>query len=446
MLSCSICKREFGRGDNLQRHMRNKHNSLETMDQMTSSKTMTFKHPFSMVVSGPSGSGKSVWTKKLLLSSLIQPSPERIIWCYGQWQPLYDNIRKRIPRIEFVNGIPDHLNNQHYIDVSKRNVLVFDDLMTEAKCDQRIADLFTKGSHHRNISVVYLTQNLFPQGKACRDIILNTQYMVLFNNPIDRQQIATLARRIYPSTSAVFMKRFERATSYPYGHLVIDLNSDTAEKDRLHTEIFDTAKRMDEKMAEDRGSIGSQYEEEEEEEEERGGGLRKRRRIEEEEEEEEDEEEEGNMSVISSDLPPGRQEHQEIKEHTICLANHTNSNDCFLRQLIADNLHRWIIPQAEEEAAESYPDMDPESALEVILEERLPEIHKMARELLRDQLVSIYYMEKCPLYTSLMNTAERLHRNSHLSVPLAIKEAIRLNKPKLTNVLVKRKPQENSDE
>ena len=216
-----------------------------------------------MVVSGSRGSGKSVWTEKLLLSSLIQPSPERIIWCFGQWQPLYDNIRKRIPRIEFVNGIPDHLNDQHYIDVSKRNVLVFDDLMTEAKCDQRIADLFTKGSHHRNISVVYLTQIFFPQGKACRDIILNTQYMVLFNNPIDRQQVATLARRIYPSTSAVFMKWFEPATPYPYGHLVIDLKSDTAEKDRLHTKIFDTAKTMDEKMAEDRGSFGTKYEEEE---------------------------------------------------------------------------------------------------------------------------------------------------------------------------------------
>ena len=130
--------------------------------------------------------------------------------------------------------------------------------------------------HHRNISVVYLTQNLFPQGRACRDIILNTQYMVLFNNPIDRQQVATLARRIYPSTSAVFLKRFERATTYPYGHLVIDLKSDTPEKDRLHTEIFDTAKTMDEKMSEDRGSVGTKYEEEEEEEEKRGGGLRKR--------------------------------------------------------------------------------------------------------------------------------------------------------------------------
>ena len=93
-----------------------------------------------------------------------------------------------------------------------------------------------------------------------------------------------------------------------------------------------------------------------------------------------------------------------------------------------------------------FPYTDPESSLEVILDKRLPEIHKMAKEFLRDQLVSIYYMEKCPLYTSLMNTAERLHRNSHLSVPLAITEAIRLYKPELTKVLVKRKPQEKSDE
>ena len=158
--------------------------------------------------------------------------------------------------------------------------------------------------------------------------------------------------------------------------------------------------------------------------------------------------EEGNTSVTKLDLPPGRQEHQKLKEHTICLANHTNSNDCFLRQLIIDRLNRWIIPQAEEAAVESYPDMDPESALEVILDKRLPKIHKMAREFLRDQLVSIsciYYMEKCPLNTSLMNTAKRLHRNSHLSVLLAITEAVRIYKPELTKVLVNRKQKENSD-
>ena len=197
---------------------------------------------------------------------------------------------------------------------------------------------------------------------------------------------------------------------------------------------------MDEKLTVEKRSMNNFFApsyEEEGVEREGKGGLSKRRRSEEEEEDVEEEEmEEGNMSAIRSDLPPGRQEHQKLKEHTICLANHTNSNDCFLRQLKMDRLNRWIIPQAEEEAAESYPDMDLESALEVILDQRLPEIHKMAREFLRDQLVSIYYMEKCPLYTPLMNTAERLHPNSHLLVPLAITEAVRLYKPELTKVLV----------
>ena len=81
--------------------------------------------------------------------------------------------------------------------------------MTEAKCDQRIADLLTKGSHYRNISILYLTQNVFLQGKACRNITLNTQYLVLLSNQIGSQQVATLARRIYPSTSAAFVRKFE---------------------------------------------------------------------------------------------------------------------------------------------------------------------------------------------------------------------------------------------
>ena len=200
MPSCNIIETDFDRSDNLHRHMKNKNYTLKTNDPIsqTTSVLMNFGQPFSMVVTGPSGSGETEWTRKLLLSSLIQPPPQRILWCFGQWQPLYDDIQKRIPWIEFVHGIPDYLNSSQYIDVNKRNLLIFDDLMTEAKFDQRIADLFTKGSHRRNISIVYLTQNLFPQGKACRDIALNTQYLVLLNNPIDRQQVATLARRIYP--------------------------------------------------------------------------------------------------------------------------------------------------------------------------------------------------------------------------------------------------------
>ena len=43
---------------------------------------------------------------------------------------------------------------------------------------------------------------------------------------------------------------------------MIDLKSDTTEKDRLHTEILDTAKTMDEKMTVEKASVGTKYEEE----------------------------------------------------------------------------------------------------------------------------------------------------------------------------------------
>ena len=114
--------------------------------------------------------------------------------------------------------------------------------MTEAKCDQRIANPFTKDSHHRNKSIVYYTQNVLPQGKACRDKALNTKYLVLFNNSIDRQQVATFARRIYPSTSVAFMRKFEDAMAIPYSYLVLKLG--TSEQDRFQMDIFDSVNQQ----------------------------------------------------------------------------------------------------------------------------------------------------------------------------------------------------------
>ena len=137
----------------------------------------------------------------------------------------------------------------------------------------------------------------------------------------------------------------------------------------------------------------------------RGGGLRKRRRSEEKEEEEEED-----TSVMRSELPPGRRVCQQLKEHTTCLANHTYRNGCFLRQLMTLRLKRWIIHQAKEEAEESYPDMDPELALEEILDETLPEKHKMARcfaertariDLLFGKMSSLHVAdEHCRAFTS----------------------------------------------
>ena len=137
------------------------------------------------MVAGMTGSGKTVWVQSLLqqAQTVIDQPPERIIWCYSQWQNAYTQLSMMIPTIEFVKGIPESLENDSYLDVNIRNLIVIDDQMIEAGKDNRILNLFTKGSHHRNLSVLYIVQNLFHEGKGNRSISLNSHYLVLFKNP-----------------------------------------------------------------------------------------------------------------------------------------------------------------------------------------------------------------------------------------------------------------------
>ena len=171
--------------------------------------------------------------------TVIDQPPERIIWCYWQWQTAYTQLLMRIPTIEFVKGIPKSLENDSYLDLNIRNLIVFDAKMTEAGKDNRILNLFTKGSHHRNLSVTYIVQNLFHQGKGNRSISLNSHYLVFFKNPRDKLQILTLAKQMYPSKTAWFIKLYEEEVQRPFGYLFVGLRPTTPDRRRLRTNVSD---------------------------------------------------------------------------------------------------------------------------------------------------------------------------------------------------------------
>lgn len=195
--------------------------------------------PFSCIVCGPSNSGKSYFIKMLLenCKDVMSLVPENIVWCYTCWQPLYDELLGRI-NIKFLQGIPDSLCDDELFPPSKTNLLVIDDLMESASKNDEVEKAFTKYTHHRNLSVIYLVQNLFFQGKASRTINLNTNYMVLFKNPRDKLQISVLARQMYPGNSKYFLECFQDATSRPYGYLFVDLKAQTPEELRLRSGVF----------------------------------------------------------------------------------------------------------------------------------------------------------------------------------------------------------------
>ena len=157
-----------------------------------------------------------------------------------------------IPAIEFVKGIPESLENDFYLDVDIRNLIVIDDQMIEAGKDNRIVTLLTKGSHHRNLSVIYIVQNLYQQGKGNRTITLNSHYLALFENSRDKLRILTLAKQKYPSETAWFIKEYEKTVPRQFGYLFVDLKPTTPNRCRLRTNVLHGEERFDKRFEENK--------------------------------------------------------------------------------------------------------------------------------------------------------------------------------------------------
>ena len=191
-----------------------------------------FKHPCTIVISGPTMCGKSYFTRKLVewKDSLIYPQPDNILWCYGMYQKSFEDLPGTV---KFHEGLPSNLEN---FDTSRRTLVIIDDLLHET--DDRVSKLFTKGSHHCNLSVIYITQNLFHASKQNRTLNLNTHYLVIFKNPRDATQISHIARQMYPGRSKFLVEAYADATQRPHGYLLIDLKNDTEEQLRVRTNVL----------------------------------------------------------------------------------------------------------------------------------------------------------------------------------------------------------------
>jgi hypothetical protein len=60
---------------------------------------------------------------------------------------------------QILNDVHEGLPDLDNLAPREKHLIILDDLMDET--DQRVALLFTKKSHHKNISVMYIVQNLF---------------------------------------------------------------------------------------------------------------------------------------------------------------------------------------------------------------------------------------------------------------------------------------------
>jgi hypothetical protein len=202
------------------------------------SQHLTFKHPFSCIVAGPSGSGKTILIRRILKNAEVLISnlsyPINVLWAYGQFQPLYNvPLDNSSVNVIYNEGLP----KEEEIKSLKPDLIVIDDLMQELAKSELVEKLFTKWSHHHNISVIFVAQNMFYNSAIMRTLNVNAHYLILMKNPRDRAQVINLAKQIYPYNIKFLVEAYMDATKPAYGYIKIDLTPDTPENLRIQSRI-----------------------------------------------------------------------------------------------------------------------------------------------------------------------------------------------------------------
>ena len=115
------------------------------------------------------------------------------------------------------------VNPSIYLEFSGPKAMVFGYMMMQCANSELIAQALIQKGHHKNLGVILILQNVYCQGKARRNIHLNTEYVVLFCNPQNKSQIGHLTRQLEPKHS----KALVDATSRPHSNILADLKPHT---------------------------------------------------------------------------------------------------------------------------------------------------------------------------------------------------------------------------
>ena len=133
-------------------------------------------------------------------------------------------------KVQVIQGMPD----LETLRTPEKKLVILDDLMH--RDSMLLSKIFAIYSHHYNFTVIETVQNLFH--KSQREISLNAQFVVLFKNCRDVNQISCFLRQPFPDKHKAVLEAYINATSGGRGYLLLDFRCDTDDKKRICTQIF----------------------------------------------------------------------------------------------------------------------------------------------------------------------------------------------------------------
>jgi hypothetical protein len=145
--------------------------------------------PFSMVVAGPTRSGKTTYIKNLLDQDHLKGD---VILFYGTDQPLYEQM----PIKEKYLGLDEFPQVVDNLDRGRKNIIIIDDLMQDIGKNKHVSEVVTSGVSHCGLTLILVYQNLLPQDKYSRTIAMNCTYKACFYNNSTAGQFKHVVREM----------------------------------------------------------------------------------------------------------------------------------------------------------------------------------------------------------------------------------------------------------
>ena len=190
--------------------------------------------PFRLIIGGGSGTGKTTLLKRLVNESHFASPFEKIVYCYPDYlddsPTFFDQI------VEYRPGLGDL---SYFSNLPKNSLIIFDDMMHECGNSNEIMQLFSVIARKKNLSVIFIVQNIYDKGKQMRNIRINATGFILFKfftaNDITQRLIRDIGIK-----SSIPKRLLDKIYDKRYSYIYVDLHPEShSEFECVKTNIFD---------------------------------------------------------------------------------------------------------------------------------------------------------------------------------------------------------------